>query len=131
VIRRGSLSDLELIFSIQREASIAGFASVFPPERYPYPDEAVRRDLRTQLEDPGNVVLIDVDGDGFAIAGHGWLQRLFVRESAWGAGVADELHAAALDALRSLGARSALPLDSRRKPARPPLLRKARLASER
>jgi GNAT superfamily N-acetyltransferase len=107
VIRRGTVDDLELVFSILREASIAGFANVFPPDRYPYPDDAVRSALREQLEDPANVLLIDGEGRGFAIAGHGWLQRLFVREAAWGTGVADELHAAALDALRSLGARSA------------------------
>jgi GNAT superfamily N-acetyltransferase len=107
VIRRGSVDDLELVFSIQREASIAGYADVFPPERYPYPDEAVRSALRRQLEDPGNAVLIDGDGSGFALVGNGRLERLFVREAAWGTAVADELHAAALEALRSTGATSA------------------------
>ena len=105
VVRRGSLEDLDLIFSIQRDASIAGFASVFPPQRYPYPDEAIRRALREQLEDPRNVALIDDEGRGFALVGHGWFQRLFVREPAWGTGVAEELHAAALETLRAQGAK--------------------------
>jgi GNAT superfamily N-acetyltransferase len=107
MIRRGSVEDLELIFSIQRDASLAGFAGVFPPERYPYPDEAIRRALREQLEDPCNVALIDDEGRGFALVGHGWLQRLFLREQAWGTGVAEELHAAALEMLRAQGANSA------------------------
>jgi GNAT superfamily N-acetyltransferase len=107
VIRCGSVDDLDLVFSIQREASIAGFSNVFPPERYPYPDEAVLSEVRKQLEDPANAVLIDAEECGFALAGHGWLQRLFVRKAAWGTGVAGELHDAALDTLRSHGAESA------------------------
>ena len=107
MIRRGGVDDLDLIFSIQREASIAGFAHIFPPERFPFPDEAVRSTVRKQLEDPANTVLIEGGGRGFALAGDGWLHRLFVREAAWGSGVADELHAAALDALRALGGTSA------------------------
>jgi GNAT superfamily N-acetyltransferase len=107
VIRRGGPDDLELVFSIQRAASIAGFANVFPPGRYPYPDDDVRRQLREQLADPANAVLIDGDGRGFALVGGGELYRLYVCESAWGTGVGEELHAAALDALRELGASSA------------------------
>jgi GNAT superfamily N-acetyltransferase len=107
VIRHGSLEDLDLVFPIQREASVTGFAHVFPPELYPFPDEVVRSDLREALDDPANVLLIDDAERGFALVGHGWLQRLYVREPAWGSGLADELHAAALEALRSLGARSA------------------------
>ena len=67
----------------------------------------MRAELAAQLADPANVVLLDAESRGFALVGHGWLQRLFVREAAWGKGVADELHAAALDALRELGAASA------------------------
>ena len=107
MIRRGGLDDLELVFSIQREASIAGFANVFPPERYPYPDDDVRGQLREQLGDPANAVVIDCDERGFALVGGGQLYRLYVRDPAWGTGVADELHAAALDALRERGKASA------------------------
>jgi GNAT superfamily N-acetyltransferase len=107
VIRFGGPDDLDLVFSIQREASIAGFAHVFPPKRYPFPDEVVRRELRRQLEETGNVVLIEGQERGFALVGHSWLYRLFVREAAWGTGVAAELHRAALDTLRSHGAESA------------------------
>ena len=107
MIRRGGRGDLELVFSIQREASLAGFAHIFPPDRYPFPDEAVRSALRKHLEDPANAVLIDHKGRGFAVAGRHQLHRLFVCEGAWGTGVADELHSAAVEALRAAGARSA------------------------
>ena len=107
MIRRGGSEDLELVFSIQREASLAGFAHIFPPERFPFPDDAVREALREQVDDPANALLIDAQRRGFALAGRAWLHRLFVREAAWGTGVADELHAAALAELRAAGAMSA------------------------
>lgn len=107
MIRRGDLDDLELVFAIQREASLAGLADVFPPDRFPYPDDEVREDLRRQLDDPRYVALVDEDGRGFALVGDGWLQRLYVREAAWGSGLAGELHAAALAALRERGTATA------------------------
>jgi GNAT superfamily N-acetyltransferase len=106
-IRRGDIDDLELVLAIQREASLAGLAHVFPPDRFPFPDDGVRAELQDRLADPGNVALIDGEDRGFTVAGHGRLERLYVRPAAWGAGVAQELHAAALDALREQGATSA------------------------
>jgi GNAT superfamily N-acetyltransferase len=106
-IRRADVGDLELVLAIQREASVAGLSNVFPPDRFPYPEEEVRDDLRTQLEDPRFIALVDDDGRGFAMVSDGWLQRLYVREGAWGGGLARELHAAALDALRGQGATTA------------------------
>jgi GNAT superfamily N-acetyltransferase len=107
MIRQGSIEDLALLLSIQREASMAGFAHIFPPERYPYPDADVRRGLYEQLQDGENVVLIDDEDCGFALVGPGWLRRLFIRERAWGTGVAEVLHAASLATLRAQGTSSA------------------------
>ncbi len=106
-VRRGDINDLELVLAIQREASLAGLAEVFPPDRFPYPDHEVREDLRKQLEDSRYIVLIDEDDRGFTVVGDGWLQRLYVLEHAWGNGVAEALHSAALEALREQGAASA------------------------
>jgi GNAT superfamily N-acetyltransferase len=106
-IRRGDIDDLELLLAIQREASLAGLAHVFPPDRFPFPEEGVREELRKRLADPGTVALVDAEERGFTIAGHGRLERLYVRPDAWGTGVARELHAAALEALREQGAMSA------------------------
>jgi GNAT superfamily N-acetyltransferase len=106
-IRRGNIDDVELVLAIQREASIAGLAHVFPPDRFPFPDEGVRAELEVRLADPGNVALIDGEERGFTIAGHGRLERLYVRPGAWGTGVAQDLHTAAIEALRDQGAASA------------------------
>ncbi len=107
MIRRGDVEDLALVCAIHREAALAGFANVFPADRFPYPDDAIREGLREQLSDTANTVLVDAEGRGFALVGPGRLHRLFVREHAWGSGVAHELHAAALDTLREQGAGSA------------------------
>jgi GNAT superfamily N-acetyltransferase len=80
---------------------------VFPPNRFPFPDDGVRKELHDRLADEGNVALIDADDRGFTIAGHGRLERLYVRPRAWGTGVAQALHAAALAALRAQGATTA------------------------
>jgi GNAT superfamily N-acetyltransferase len=106
-IRRGSIDDLELVLAIQREASLAGLSHVFPPDRFPFPDEGVRTELQARLADPGNVALIDGEERGFTIAGHERLERLYVRPASWGSGLARELHAAALAALRGQGATTA------------------------
>jgi len=86
---------------------MAGFAHIFPPRRYPYPDADVRRGLYEQLQDGDKVVLVDSEGRGFALVEPGWLQRLFVRSAHWGAGVAEELHAASLRTLRAQGTSTA------------------------
>jgi GNAT superfamily N-acetyltransferase len=95
------------VLAIQREASLAGLSHVFPPDRFPFPDEGVGMELQDRLADAGNVALIDDDERGFTIAGHGRLERLYVRPGAWGTGVAQALHAAALAALREQGATTA------------------------
>jgi GNAT superfamily N-acetyltransferase len=106
-IRRGDIDDLELVLAIQREASLAGLAHVFPPDRFPYPEDDVRDDLRRQLDDPRFNTLLDTEGRGFTMVGGGWLQRLYVREAAWGSGLAPELHAAAVSALHEASVRRA------------------------
>ena len=105
--RRVGLTDLDIVFAIQKESAVAGFANVFPQEQYPFPEENVRETLRAQLEDTTTVVLLDDDLRGFALVGGGWLHRLYVLPSAWGAGVGAALHDDALAALREEGAATA------------------------
>jgi len=101
-MRRVGTDDLETLLAIQKEASLAGFAHIYPPEEYPYPDEGVREQTLQTLAD-GAVALIDDAEEGFALVTEGWLQKLYVRPAAWGTGVAAELHDAALAELRALG----------------------------
>jgi hypothetical protein len=41
-IRRARADEAELLFEIQRAASLAGLGHIFPADRFPYPDGAVR-----------------------------------------------------------------------------------------
>ncbi|MGH2933445.1 MAG: GNAT family N-acetyltransferase [Gaiellaceae bacterium] len=101
-MRRAGADDLETLLAIQKDSSLAGFAHIYPPTRYPYPDEGVREQTLQTLAD-GAVALIDDAEEGFALVTEGWLQKLYVRPVAWGSGVAGELHDAALAELRMLG----------------------------
>jgi GNAT superfamily N-acetyltransferase len=101
---RAGLADLDQLFAIQKESAVAGYASVFPPDRYPYPDDDVRESLRGLLDEPETIALLDEDGRGFALVGPGRLHRLYVRPSAWGGGIGAALHDEAVAALRDGGA---------------------------
>jgi len=103
VSRRAGLADLDRLLAIQRESALAGYAEVFPPELYPYPEDDVRTSLQQLLETPGTVGILDDDGLGFALVGRGRVHRLYVRPSAWGGGVGAALHDEALAALRDAG----------------------------
>jgi GNAT superfamily N-acetyltransferase len=109
---------------VQREASLAAFAHIFPPERYPFPDAAIRRSWDEVLASPDAVVLLAEDADGPAgvvsyFPDRGLLERLFVAPRRWGTGVGSDLHDRAV-ADRPRGKR-----------AGPRLLRAARLAADR
>jgi GNAT superfamily N-acetyltransferase len=95
VIRRSSTEEAETHWQIQREACLAGLAHVFPPERYPFPDDEV---LVRWHDFTGTVLAAERDGVVVGIAGveSCWLHGFYVRPEWWGTGVADELHDAAL-----------------------------------
>jgi putative acetyltransferase len=94
-IRRSGSDEAELHFAIQRAASVAGFAHVFPPELYPFPDEEVRARWR---EFTGSVLLAEREGRPIGLAAFEacWLGGLYVVPDEWGSGVAGDLHDAAL-----------------------------------
>jgi hypothetical protein len=74
-VRDSGPHEAETSFRIQKAASLAALAHVFPPEEFPYPDDAVR--ARWQ-EFPGRVFVAERDG-----VPAGWAVT-----SPWGAGVA-------------------------------------------
>jgi GNAT superfamily N-acetyltransferase len=98
VIRRSGPHEAEAHFAVQREACVAAFAHVFPPELYPFPDDAVRASWRAF---DGHVLVAEDDGRvvGVAAVDGCWLRNLYVVPDAWGSGVAGALHDAALAAL--------------------------------
>ena len=106
VIRAAHSSELEALVSIQREASLAALAHIFPPERYPYPTQAVRERWRVALADRDADLFVAEQGGasaGVAFARLGWLDGLYVLPDFWGAGVARALHDRAVARLRELG----------------------------
>ena len=92
-----------LLAEIQEAASLAGLAHVYPPERYPFPREAV---LARWAGHEGEIFL-DPEERGFAATRDGWLDGLYVRPEWWGTGVAGELHDRAVAALRAGGVETA------------------------
>jgi GNAT superfamily N-acetyltransferase len=101
-IRESGPVEAETHFRIQRAASLAGLAHVFPPETHPYPDAEILERWRSFT---GRVLLAEEDGApvGVAAVEPCWLAGLYVVPERWGTGVADVLHDDALAALRELG----------------------------
>jgi GNAT superfamily N-acetyltransferase len=97
-IRPSGREEAETHFALQRAASLAGLAHIYPPAEFPYPDDAVRERWRTF---PGVALIAEQDGDavGLAAIDACWLHGLYVVPERWGTGVAVALHDAALSAL--------------------------------
>jgi putative acetyltransferase len=98
IVRSSGREEAETHFALQRAASLAGYAHVFPPKLYPYPDDDVRRRWR---EFTGTVLVAERDGRaaGIAAVQACWLHGLYVAPEAWGTGVAPALHDAALETM--------------------------------
>ena len=100
-LRRATAEDAADLAAIQEEASKAGVPHVYPPELYPFPRDAVQERWRIYTAAGGWATRDDA---GFVAVDGDWLEAMYVRPAAWGSGLADELHAAALDQLRAHGA---------------------------
>ena len=109
-IREARADEGPTLAAVCELASLAALAHIFPPERYPYPREAVHARWVAAVADPGARALIAVsEGEepvGAACVTDGWLQGLYVVPERWGTGLADALHDRALDEVRALGAGS-------------------------
>ncbi len=95
MIRPAEPGDEEALLAVQRAASLAALAHVFPPERFPFPDEEIRRRWEAQLRrDEATTLLAEVEGlaVGLVSWSPGWLESLFVVPQHWGTGVAARLH---------------------------------------
>jgi GNAT superfamily N-acetyltransferase len=99
-LRRATAAEAETLAAIQEEASRAGVPHVYPPERFPFPAEAVRERWRRFTEAGGWALL---GADGFAAIDPPWLEAIYVRPNAWGTGLAAALHDAAVAELRTRG----------------------------
>jgi GNAT superfamily N-acetyltransferase len=106
VIREARPHEADVLAGIQLDASLAALAHIFPPERYPFPLEDVRRRWRDSLADSAVTVLVaEREGAPAGIAGYRdeWLDGLYVLPAWWGRGVAEVLHDRVLELLRGRG----------------------------
>jgi GNAT superfamily N-acetyltransferase len=106
VIREARPGEDELLAAIQRDASLAALAHIFPPEEYPFPLDAVRERWRDALDDPLTTVLV-AEHEGAPVGAAGcrpeWLDGLYVLPGSWGRGIGRRLHDDVLERLRSSG----------------------------
>jgi GNAT superfamily N-acetyltransferase len=106
LIREARPDEAEVLAAIQEEASVAALADIFPPDRYPFPVDAVRERWRDALADPELTVLVaERNGAPAGVAGcrAEWLDGLYVLPASWGEGVGRKLHDQALNQLRATG----------------------------
>jgi GNAT superfamily N-acetyltransferase len=105
-IRTATPDEAAVLLEIQEASSIAGFGHVFPPDKFPFPSEAVLDRWQKAVDDPAEVVVLaelDRDAVGFAAMRAEWLDALYVVPSCWGVGVGPRLHDHALTWIRDLG----------------------------
>jgi putative acetyltransferase len=103
VIREARPDEAEALAEIQRDACLAAFAHIFPPDLYPFPMDDVRERWITALADPETAVLVaEADGRAVGLAGFRaeWLDGLYVAPECWAGGVGLALHDRVLERLR-------------------------------
>jgi len=100
VIREARRDEAEALAAIQRDASLAANAHIFPPELYPFPTGEIVRRWQDFLDDPDVTVLVfDEGGAALGVTGSRaeWLDGLYVLPEWWGHGVGRRLHDEVLD----------------------------------
>jgi GNAT superfamily N-acetyltransferase len=104
-LRDAALDEAPDLAEIQERASLAALGHIFPPERYPYPREAIRERWASALAGTHRVVVAELEGQpvGVAAARAEWLDGLYVVPERWGSGVGGLLHDRALELVRGLG----------------------------
>jgi GNAT superfamily N-acetyltransferase len=106
MIREARANETETLLAIQRDACVTAFAHIFPPDRYPFPDDLIRGVWEDALADPDVEVFVAEDGRepvGSVSIGGEFLRTLYVVPSHWRTGIGSALHDHALDRLRARG----------------------------
>lgn len=104
--RRATPDEGSGLLRLERAASLAALAHVFPPERCPYPDADVLARWRLVLADPGVIVEV-VDGEAGlrCLVAHdgGSVRHLAVDPTWWGHGLGSAAMARAESAIAAAG----------------------------
>jgi GNAT superfamily N-acetyltransferase len=106
MIREAGTDEAETLLAIQRGACVAAFAHIYPPERYPFPDEEVLTAWRVALADSDVEVYVAEAGGkpvGSVSIGNDFLRTLYVLPAHWRTGIGSDLHDRALERLRARG----------------------------
>jgi putative acetyltransferase len=105
-VRAARPEEAEVLLGIQQAASVAAFGHLFPPTMYPFPVGPVRERWQTALG-AAEVGVLVAEREGLAVGvvqvAPERLDGLFVLPRAWGSGVADRLHDAAVQTLGGWG----------------------------
>jgi GNAT superfamily N-acetyltransferase len=106
VIREAGPNEAPVLAAIQRDASLAALAHIFPPELYSYPiDDVTRRWEESLADEAVTVVVAQEDGAPTGVAGcrNEWLDGLYVLPEWWSRRVGRALHDEVLERLRTEG----------------------------
>ena len=106
MIRGAHADEAEALAAIQRDASLAANAHIFPPELYPFPLAEIVERWRESLNDEAVTVLVHEEGGspvGVAGSRAGWLDGLYVLPEWWRRGVGRALHDEVLQRQRAGG----------------------------
>jgi GNAT superfamily N-acetyltransferase len=106
MIREAGAEEAEALLAIQREACVVAFAHIYPPDRYPFPDDEILTAWREALVDLDvEVYIAEVGGKpvGSVSVGGDFLRTLYVLPRHWRKGVGSALHDHALERLRVRG----------------------------
>lgn len=102
MFRDATLDDLVALRDLERAANLAALGHVFPPDRFPFPDDDVLARWALVLDEPDVVVRVAEDDRGLvAVAAYddSTLRHLAVRPDHWGSGLATTAIETALHAM--------------------------------
>lgn len=107
VLRRMRHADLDELVAVQREGAVAGLATIFPQDDYPFPTVDVRARWAREIDDPVYDCFVVLDDQqriaGFAATRSDEFLHFGTALSTWGSGLAGRAHDAVLDHLQAGG----------------------------
>lgn len=99
-------ADVEAVLDVQLPGAVIALAAAFPQDRYPFPRDAIAARWHEEIDDGAVDVFVWRTRDnrvvGFAATKSEELLHFGTHVESWGSGLADRLHDAAVDHMRSV-----------------------------